>query len=53
MRLHISKEAVYIWDIVDDISFNDKDNYMIKHFYERMAIYRESEYPINEQEIYL
>lgn len=54
MRLHKSKEKVNIYDIVDSaLSSRNKENYFLKHFKERLAIYLDSGYPIEEKEINL
>jgi len=57
MRLHDKKSIVDVWDIVDDITYqaprSEKQNYVLKHFYERVEFYREAEYEILEKEIQL
>jgi superfamily II DNA or RNA helicase len=57
MRKHESKQGVHIWDIVDDLSYETprtkKENYMLKHSYERIEIYREQEYPLSERELFI
>ena len=54
MRLHKSKNKVNIWDIVDNLeSKRGKENYFLKHFKERLGIYLDSGYPIEEKEINL
>jgi len=53
MRKHSSKDRVQIWDIVDDITRGATENYALLHSYERLEIYREQGYPINEKEIYI
>jgi superfamily II DNA or RNA helicase len=53
MRLHKDKEKVTIVDFVDDFSFNEKDNYLMKHCKERIEIYKKEhfEYKIYEVKI--
>ena len=57
MRKHDSKSAVHIWDVIDDITYetarSKKENYALKHSYERIEIYRENGYPLTEKEIFL
>lgn len=57
MRKHESKSGVHIWDVVDDLTYETartkKENYMLRHSYERIEIYRENEYPLSEKEIFL
>ncbi len=56
MRLHSSKSMVNIYDCVDILTSTGKEekpNYVLKHFYERLTYYIEDEYPINEKEIQL
>ena len=51
IRKHKSKEKVRVFDIVDDCSTKSKDNYMVRHFKERLSTYLEEEHPIKEKEI--
>jgi superfamily II DNA or RNA helicase len=58
MRKHSSKEKVEIFDIVDDLSLKNKrgtkkENFILRHFNERLTEYLDSEYPIKEIEIQL
>lgn len=57
MRKHESKEKVNIWDIIDDLTHRtnktEKENHMLRHSFERIAIFRENGYPISEKEINL
>lgn len=56
MRLHKSKDLLNIFDCVDILTSTgrtEKPNYVLKHFYERLAYYLEDEYPVSEKEIYL
>ena len=52
MRLHESKTRVNVYDIVDSApTKRGKDNYFLKHFKERLSIYLEGGYPLDEKEI--
>lgn len=57
MRKHESKDKINIWDIVDDLSTktkrSSKQNFVLKHFNERLVEYLDNEYPIREKEIVL
>jgi len=39
LRKHKGKEKVQLYDIVDDLSYKDKPNFMINHFMDRVNIY--------------
>ena len=55
LRLHVSKEIVTIWDIIDDFCIKSKNsvhkNYFYKHFEERLEVYNEHEYTLIEKEV--
>lgn len=55
LRLHVSKEIVTIWDIIDDFCIKSKSsvhkNYFYKHFEERLEVYNEHEYTLIEKEV--
>jgi len=58
LRLHNSKTKAHLYDIIDDISKigsrgGVKENFVLKHFYQRLEYYRSEEYNINEKEIFL
>lgn len=39
LRMHISKDRVVLFDIIDDITWGQRINYGMKHFLERFKIY--------------
>jgi superfamily II DNA or RNA helicase len=45
LRLHPSKSEVYLYDIVDDLSYKSKRNYLLDHFLERVKIYTKEGFP--------
>lgn len=50
LRTHKSKEKLVLWDLVDDFSYVSrngklKQNYMFKHWDERVHYYKEQEFP--------
>jgi superfamily II DNA or RNA helicase len=51
LRLHDSKDKVGVWDIVDDCGYGKKQNYCLKHFFERLAEYQEQEFDLFEKEV--
>jgi len=58
LRLHDSKNKAFLYDIVDIIDKIGKrggvqQNYIQKHFYERLEMYRDEGYKLLEKEIYL
>ena len=54
MRQHVSKEKSFVYDIIDSAkSKRGKENYLLKHFNERLAVYIEEGYPLEEKEINL
>lgn len=46
MRLHETKSIARIFDIVDDMTFNDEQNYMMKHAMERVKIFSKEQFKI-------
>ena len=38
-RKHVSKTKIRVYDIVDDLSWNGKDNILLEHFKKRIEIY--------------
>jgi len=41
LRVADDKQQLNVFDIIDDLSYNGKDNYTLKHFGERINIYNE------------
>ena len=49
MRQHKSKDKIYIWDFIDDLSgYRKSKNYMLKHFNERVNYYLKQGYEIKD-----
>jgi superfamily II DNA or RNA helicase len=46
MRLHESKDIARIFDIVDDMTFDGKENYMMLHAQERIKMYSKEQFKI-------
>lgn len=44
IRLHESKHKAQIYDIIDDLTFKKHQNFMVKHFLERIKIYNEQQF---------
>jgi len=57
LRLHDSKAKAHLYDIIDDVSKVNprsvKENYVLKHFFQRLEYYRDEGYNIKEKEIIL
>ena len=45
LRLHDTKETAFLFDIADSLVYNDKVNYTLKHFAERINIYNYERFP--------
>ena len=50
LRRHKTKSQIILYDVVDDLSFKNNtgrvvDNYLIKHWKERMNYYKEQDFP--------
>lgn len=45
LRLHVDKQHVTLYDVVDDMSYNGYENYTLKHFRERLKIYNNEHFP--------
>lgn len=50
LRKHATKSQIILYDIVDDLTYKTRtgrvvDNYLIKHWKERMSYYKEQEFP--------
>ena len=44
LRLKDNKSEATLYDISDDISYNEKENYTLAHFRERINIYNEEDF---------
>src|SRR6056300_542308 len=44
LRLKDNKSAATLYDISDDLKHNDKENYTLAHFRERINIYNEEDF---------
>lgn len=44
LRKHVSKEFIYIWDIIDVLTYKNVVNMMVKHAEERVSIYKKQEF---------
>ena len=44
LRLTKDKTECNLFDIADDLSYNNKSNYTLKHFQERIEIYSQQEF---------
>lgn len=53
LRKHHSKDICTVYDISDDLKKGKRKNYTMNHFYERLNIYRESEFNVNVKVINL
>jgi superfamily II DNA or RNA helicase len=49
LRLHPEIDTVYLYDIVDNLTYNGRKNYLLKHFEHRVEIYDQEQF---EYEIY-
>jgi len=47
LRLHDEKGDSNVYDMVDNLSYDGKPNYALKHALERWGIYKESEFPVD------
>lgn len=45
LRRHEDKEYAKLYDIADDLKWNDKKNYTLNHFVERVKIYAAEDFP--------
>ena len=45
LRLGENKEEAILYDIVDDLRYKKYENYVLRHFVERVAIYNEEKFP--------
>lgn len=51
LRKHVTKNQIILYDIIDDLSYKTKtgkvvENYLVKHWKERMNYYAEQEFPV-------
>jgi hypothetical protein len=44
LRLKDDNSEATLYDIADDISYNEKENYTLAHFRERINIYNEEDF---------
>ena len=44
LRTASDKKQLQVFDIVDDLCYNNKDNFTLKHFHDRIGIYNEQEF---------
>lgn len=51
LRLGDNKEKAVLYDIVDDLRYNNESNFAIKHFEERIKIYNEEKFNISISQI--
>lgn len=53
LRLHPTKEKATLFDISDDLSYNGRDNWSLKHVRERIKIFTEEQFPYKIYQIQL
>ena len=58
LRKHKTKNQIVLYDLIDDLSYKTQrgrvvENYLIKHWKERMTYYKEQEFPIITTEIHI
>lgn len=58
LRKHKTKNQIVLYDLIDDLSYKTQrgrvvENYLIKHWKERMSYYKEQEFPIITTEIHI
>lgn len=53
LRLHSEKDCAIVYDIIDDLRYKKRDNYVYTHGVERLTIYRKERFDINVKEIAL
>jgi superfamily II DNA or RNA helicase len=51
LRLHDDKDYAHVYDFVDNLAYNDKPNFALRHGAERMTIYRNDEMPVTIKKI--
>ena len=44
LRTALDKKHLQVFDIVDDLSYNNRENFTLKHFHDRIVIYNEQEF---------
>lgn len=45
LRLHVDKTEAILYDIVDDLSVGEYENYTLRHFQERLKLYNSEQFP--------
>ena len=53
LRRSETKDSVLIYDIADDISYNDRRNFTLNHFAERLNIYNEEQFDYDSSKVKL
>ncbi|AIM51399.1 DNA helicase [Dickeya phage vB-DsoM-LIMEstone1] len=53
MRQHSSKDVAWIWDLVDDVSYNASTNHAIRHSHERYKFYLTERHPVEFMKVAL
>ena len=53
LRTSSTKDSVLIYDIADDMSYNERYNFTLTHFTERLNIYNEEEFDYNISKVKL
>jgi superfamily II DNA or RNA helicase len=51
LRKHKTKNHIILYDVIDDLTYKTQrgrvvENYLIKHWKERMTYYKEQEFPV-------
>ena len=46
LRLHIEKNSAFLFDFMDDLSWEDDPNHTLKHGFERVEMYKHDKLPI-------
>jgi len=44
LRTSSTKDSILVYDIADDISYNERRNFTLNHFTERLNIYNEEQF---------
>lgn len=53
MRLHSSKDVAWIWDLVDNLSYNGSRNHALRHSHERYKFYLTERHPVELKKVAL
>jgi superfamily II DNA or RNA helicase len=51
LRLHSEKCDAHVYDFIDNLSYNEKPNFTLRHAFERISIYKNDEFPISFKKI--